>query len=90
MCLVSRCFDRFDAHLSFHQSYTWFTVFSQTIAGNTLVGSYCCFTNQGGVVHPQTTIQDLDELSSLLQVGDYDLHFDACFSQVHNLQSRCH
>lgn len=41
---------------------------SQTIAGNILVGSYCKFSNQGGIVHPQTTIQDLDELSSLLQV----------------------
>lgn len=41
---------------------------AQTIAGNILVGSYCKFSNQGGIVHPQTTIQDLDELSSLLQV----------------------
>jgi translation initiation factor 6 len=41
----------------------------QTVAGNILVGSYCKFSNQGGIVHPQTTIQDLDELSSLLQVS---------------------
>lgn len=34
-----------------------------------LLQSYCCFSNQGGVVHPKTTIEDLDELSSLLQVG---------------------
>jgi eIF-6 family len=93
-------------------------VFRQSIAGNVLVGSYACFSNQGGVVratsrarlctgcrtrlahhqhqltplsvlgsghpwtavvkaarwsfwvqvHPQTSVEDLDELSSLLQV----------------------
>ncbi|CAN1331092.1 Eukaryotic translation initiation factor 6-2 [Linum perenne] len=41
-------------------------VFRQTIAGNIHVGS--TFSNRGGLVHPHTSIVDLDELSTLLQV----------------------
>merc|ERR1712224_652815 len=43
-------------------------VFRQTVGGQALVGSYSKFTNQGGMVHPRTTIEDIEELSSLLQV----------------------
>ncbi|PVV00491.1 hypothetical protein BB560_005124, partial [Smittium megazygosporum] len=43
-------------------------VFKQTIADNVLVGSYCAISNNGGLVHPRTSVEDQDELSSLLQV----------------------
>eukprot|EP00039_Didymoeca_costata_P001931 m.56334 g.56334 ORF g.56334 m.56334 type:complete len:247 (+) comp11032_c0_seq3:147-887(+) len=43
-------------------------VFRQTVAENMIVGSYCVFSNQGGMVHPRTSVQAQDELSSLLQV----------------------
>jgi len=43
-------------------------VFRHTVASNVLVGSYTAFSNQGGMVPPKTSVEDLDELSSLLQV----------------------
>jgi translation initiation factor 6 len=43
-------------------------VFRQTVAGNALVGSYAVISNQGGIVHPRTSVEDQEELSSLLQI----------------------
>lgn len=43
-------------------------VFRHTIASQSLVGTYCALSNQGGLVHPKTSIEDQKELSSLLQV----------------------
>merc|ERR1711920_657958 len=42
--------------------------FRATIAQNVLVGSYAVLTNQGGLVHASTPMQDLEELSELIQV----------------------
>lgn len=43
-------------------------VFRQTISGNNLVGAYSVLNNQGGIIHPKTSAQELDELASLLQI----------------------
>lgn len=42
--------------------------FRHTIADRVLVGSYCLFTNRGALVHPKTSKNEQEELSSLLQV----------------------
>ncbi len=43
-------------------------VYRASIAGNALVGSYAVITNKGGIVHPMTSVAELDELSTLLQI----------------------
>ncbi|RKO95084.1 mechanism of Eif6s anti-association activity, partial [Caulochytrium protostelioides] len=43
-------------------------VFRHAIADQLLVGTYCALSNNGGLVHPKTSVQDQDELSSLLQI----------------------
>ncbi|PKI83681.1 Eukaryotic translation initiation factor 6 [Malassezia vespertilionis] len=43
-------------------------VFRQTVGDNVLVGTYSAISNQGALVQPKTSLQDQDELSSLLQV----------------------
>merc|ERR1712087_225197 len=42
--------------------------FRQSIAGQSLVGSYCAVSNNGCLVHPKCTKEEQKELSSLLQV----------------------
>ena len=42
--------------------------FRTSIASNALVGSYAVCTNHGCLVHPRTSPEDMDELSTLLQV----------------------
>ena len=42
--------------------------FRTSIAENALVGSYAVASNKGCLVHPKTPIQDMNEISSLMQV----------------------
>lgn len=70
-------------------------VFRQTIAGQILVGTYCKFTNQGGLVHPGVSVEDLDELSSLLQARlgarlTRQLHLPCARRSVHAASQRVH
>lgn len=59
-------------------------VFRQTVADQVLVGSYCVFSNQGGIVHPKTSVDDQDELSSLLQVPLVVRHLWVCVFSWHS------
>ena len=43
-------------------------MFRNSVANNLLVGTYSVLSNKGGLVHPQTTLEQLDELTNLLQV----------------------
>jgi translation initiation factor 6 len=43
-------------------------VFRHTVGGMPLVGSYTCLSNQGALVHSKCTVEDMEELSGLLQV----------------------
>ncbi|CAH8265352.1 unnamed protein product [Arabidopsis lyrata] len=43
-------------------------VYRQTIANNELVGSYCSLSNNGGMVHSNTKVEEMVELANLLQV----------------------
>lgn len=43
-------------------------VFRQTIAKEVLTGTYCALNSSGALLHPKTTLEEQDELSTLLQL----------------------
>ncbi|KAF1743600.1 hypothetical protein MXB_336 [Myxobolus squamalis] len=43
-------------------------VFRHSISNQALVGTYCNFNNFAGIVHPNTSVEELEELSGILQV----------------------
>jgi translation initiation factor 6 len=43
-------------------------VFKATVASNSLIGSFAVLTNQGGLMHPRIPLQEMEELSQLLQL----------------------
>ena len=43
-------------------------VFKTTIAGNSLVGTYSKFNNQGGLVSPHCSLQEFEEIANLLEI----------------------
>lgn len=43
-------------------------VFRETVAGNSLVGTYAALSNRGGLVHPHVSVEEMQQLSTLLQV----------------------
>lgn len=43
-------------------------VYRTTISNQALVGTFSCLSNQGGIVHPGTNIEEMNELSTLLQL----------------------
>jgi translation initiation factor 6 len=43
-------------------------VFRHTVADHVLVGTAAVLSNQGGLVHPRASVQDVEELAALLQV----------------------
>ncbi|KAL8273015.1 hypothetical protein Esti_003068 [Eimeria stiedai] len=43
-------------------------VFRSIVGGQLLVGTYCHLTNQGGLVHARTPVEEMEDLSQLVQV----------------------
>ena len=43
-------------------------VFKTTIANNPLVGTYSAFNNNGGIVHPGTSMDEYEELANLMNI----------------------